>query len=260
MSSENYGAEKNRLSPTDIGMVVNDYLETQFAMIMDYNFTANVEKEFDRIAEGELQWSDMIGTFYTPFHQMVDSAIGTQSSTHQQIRVLGIDPTTGKSVKARIGRYGPMVEIEAAEGEKPQYASLKKGQLIESITLEQALELFALPRIVGIYEGEEVVVGIGKFGGYVRHGKTFASLAKTDDPYTIPYERAVELLKLQKEQAAAANIPLRTFTEDKNMVIKNGRYGAYIAFKNKNYRLPKGAKPETITYEECLKIVNTAKK
>ena len=260
VSSENFGAEKNRLSPTDIGMVVNDYLEAQFAMIMDYNFTANVEKEFDRIAEGELQWSDMIGTFYTPFHQMVDSAIGTQSSTHQQVRVLGVDPTTGKTVKARIGRYGPMVEIEAAEGEKPQYASLKKGQLIESITLEQALELFALPRIVGIYEGDEVVVGIGKFGGYVRHGKTFASLAKTDDPYTISYERAVELLKQQKEQAAAANIPLRTFTEDKNLVIKNGRYGAYIAFKSKNYRLPKGTKIETITYEECLKIVNSSKK
>ena len=260
ISSENYGTEKNRLSPTDIGMVVNDYLEGQFGMIMDYNFTANVEKEFDRIAEGEQQWSEMISSFYTPFHKMVDNAIGTQSSAHQQVRVLGVDPTTGRAVKARIGRYGPMVEIETEEGAKPQYASLKKGQLIESITLEEALELFALPRTVGIYEGEEVVVGIGKFGGYVRHGKTFASLTKNDDPYTVSYERSVELLCQQKEQAAAANIPLKTFAEDKALLVKNGRYGAYIAYKGKNYRLPKGVKPETLTYEECMKIVNSSKK
>ena len=260
IASENYGTEKNRLSPTDIGMVVNDYLENQFAMIMDYNFTANVEKEFDRIADGELQWVSMIETFYTPFHNMVDSAIGTQSSAHQQVRVLGVDPASGHVVKARIGRYGPMVEIEAPESGKPQYASLKKGQLIESITLEEALELFALPRVVGVYEGEEVVVGIGKFGGYVRHGKSFASLAKGDDPYTVSYERSVELLNQQKEQAAAANIPLKTFAEDKNLVIKNGRYGAYIAFKGKNYRLPKGSKPDALSYEDCLKIVNSSKK
>ena len=261
VASESYGTEKNRLSPTDIGMVVNDYLEAQFAMIMDYNFTANVEKEFDRIADGELQWVNMIETFYTPFHKMVDAAIGTQVTTHQQaVRELGVDPTTGHTVKARIGRYGPMVEIEAAEGGKPQYASLKKGQLIESITLEEALELFALPRTVGLYEGEEVVVGIGKFGGYVRYGKSFASLAKSDDPYTVSYERAVELIRQQQEQAAAANVPLKTFAEDKSLVIKNGRYGAYIAYKGKNYRLPKGVKPESATYEACMKIVNSSKK
>jgi DNA topoisomerase-1 len=153
-----------------------------------------------------------------------------------------------------------MVEIESDEGEKPQYASLKKGQLIESITLEQALELFALPRTVGVYEGEDVVVGIGKFGGYVRYGKNFASLAKTDDPYTVSYERAVELIHQQQEQAAAANIPLKTFAEDKALVVKNGRYGAYIAYKGKNYRLPRGAKPETLSYEDCIKIVNSSKK
>ena len=229
-------------------------------MIMDYNFTANVEKEFDRIADGQLQWVKMIDDFYSPFHKMVDAAIGTQSSTHQQVRVLGVDPSTGRAVKARIGRYGPMVEIEAPEGDKPQYASLKKGQLIESITLEEALELFALPRVVGVYEGEDVVVGIGKFGGYVRHGKSFASLGKSDDPYTVSYERSVELLEQQKAQAAAANVPLKTFAEDKGLVVKNGRYGAYISYKNKNYRLPKGAKPENLTYEDCLKIVNSSKK
>ncbi len=260
VGTESYGAEKNRLSPTDIGMVVNDYLEAQFAMIMDYNFTANVEKEFDRIAEGELTWIDMIKSFYSPFHKMVDTAIGTQITSHQQSRVLGIDPMSGKEVKARIGRYGPMVEIEASEGEKPRYASLKKGQLIESITLEEALDLFALPRVVGVLEGEELVVGIGKFGGYVRHGKMFASLAKSDDPYTVAYERAVELITEQKRVAATANTPLKSFVEDKNMLIKNGRYGAYIAFKGKNYRLPKNAQPEQLSYEDCLKIVNSSKK
>ena len=260
VSTESFGAEKNRLSPTDIGMVVNDYLESQFQPILDYNFTANVEKEFDRIAEGELRWNEMIDEFYGPFHQMVEGAVSTQSSSHQQSRVLGVDPSTGRVVKARIGRYGPMVEIEAPENEKPQFASLKKGQLIESITLEEALELFALPRTVGVLGEEEVVVGIGKFGGYVRHGKMFASLGKGDDPYTVSYERAVELLEQQKQQNEAANTPLRTFTEDKALTIKNGRYGAYIAYKGKNYRLPKSVKPESVTYEECMKIVNTTKK
>ena len=258
-ASENYGAEKNRLSPTDIGMVVNDYLESQFGLIMDYNFTANVEKEFDRIAEGELKWNEMIDDFYAPFHDMVDNAIGTQSS-HQAVRILGVDPMSGHTVKARIGRYGPMAEIEGDDNEKPRYASLKKGQLIESITLEEALELFALPRMVGTLNGEPVVIGIGKFGGYVRHGKTFASLTKNDDPYTVQYERAIELLQEQQKQNEAANTPLKTFTEDKAMQIKSGRYGAYVAYKGKNYRLPKSAKPESMTYEECLKIVNSSKK
>ncbi|MBR0394463.1 MAG: type I DNA topoisomerase [Alistipes sp.] len=258
-SSENFGAEKNRLSPTDIGMVVNDYLESQFGLIMDYNFTANVEKEFDRIAEGELKWNEMIDDFYAPFHEMVDHAIGTQSS-HQAVRILGVDPVSGHTVKARIGRYGPMAEIEGDDKEKPRYASLKKGQLIESITLEEALELFALPRMVGTLDGEAVVIGIGKFGGYVRHGKTFASLTKSDDPYTVQYERAVELLQEQQKQNVAANTPLKTFIEDKTLQIKSGRDGAYVAYKGKNYRLPKSAKPESMTYEECLKIVNSSKK
>ncbi len=259
--SENYGAEKNRLAPTDIGMVVNDYLEQHFATIMDYNFTANVEKEFDRIADGEMKWSTMIGDFYHPFHSLVSTAEHTQIERNSNVRELGIDPRTGCMVKARIGRYGPMVEIEAKnENEKPRFASLKKGQLIEAITLEEALELFSLPRTVGQIEGEDVVIGIGRFGAYVRVGKNFASLAKGDDPYTVTFERAKELYETQQQQAAAANTPLKTFVEDADMLVKNGRYGAYIAYKGKNYRLPKGTKPEELTLEECHKIIAAGKK
>ena len=258
--SESYGKEKNRLSPTDIGMVVNDYLETQFKPIMDYNFTASVEKEFDRIADGDITWVKMIHDFYGPFHQMVDTAIGTQPDKKSQARILGNAPKTGHIVKARIGRYGPMVEIEGNEGEKGRFASLKKGQLIESITLEEALELFALPRDLGQLDGEELMVGIGKYGPYVRYGKSFASLAKTDDPYTIGYDRAVEIVRAHQAAAAAANTPLKSFPEDADMLVKNGRYGPYIAYKGKNYRLPKGAKPEELTLDDCLKIVAGSKK
>ena len=260
LASENYGAEKNRLAPTDIGMVVNDYLEQHFPMVMNYNFTANVEKEFDRIAEGEMAWKEMIGNFYTPFHELVESAITTQNDKGSQVRIIGTDPATGHTVKARIGRFGPMVEIESNNDEKPRFASLKKGQLIEAITLEEALSLFALPRTLGNYGDDEIVVGIGKFGAYVRYGKSFASLTKSDDPYTITYERAVELIEEQKRSAAAATTPIKTFVEDANMLIKNGRYGAYIAYNGKNYRIPKSKKAEMLTYEECLKIVNSTKK
>lgn len=258
--SENCGKEKNKLSPTDIGMVVNDYLEAQFGPIIDFNFTANVEKEFDRIAEGEITWEKMIGNFYGPFHRMVDEAIATQPTKAREGRVLGTDPATGHTVKARIGRYGPMVEIEGDPGQKSRFASLKKGQLIESISLEEALELFALPRDLGMLDGETLSVGIGKYGPYVRYGKSFASLAKGDDPYTIGYDRAVELVEAHKAAVAAANVPLRSFEEDPDLLIKNGRYGPYIAYKGKNYKIPRGAKPEEMTLEECMKIITTSKK
>ena len=258
--TENYGKEKNRLSPTDIGMVVNDYLEEQFAPIIDYNFTANVEKEFDRIAEGDITWEKMIGDFYGPFHKMVDAAITSQNTKPREVRILGTDPKTGHTVKARIGRYGPMVEIEGAEGEKSRFASLKKGQLIESITLDEALELFALPREVGELDGEKLTIGIGKYGPYVRYGNSFASLPKGDDPYTLTHDRAVEIVREHQAAAAAAHTPLRSFEEDPDMLVKNGRYGAYIAYKGKNYRIPKGTKPEELTLEECLKIVAASKK
>ena len=261
MVTESYGKEKNRLAPTDIGMVVNDYLETQFSSIMDYHFTANVEKEFDRVAEGDITWTDMIRDFYDPFHVLVDKAIGTQSDRSvQSVRVLGVDPKTGCVVKARIGRYGPMVEIESEDGQKGQFASLKKGQLIESITLEEALELFALPRDLGELDGEPLMVGVGKFGPYVRHGKSFASLQKGDDPYTISRERAEELLKETIAKQRIASEPLRTFAEDEAMVVKSGQYGPYIAYNGKNYRLPKGTKVETLTYVDCQRIVAKSKK
>ena len=261
MVTESYGKEKNRLAPTDIGMVVNDYLETQFSSIMDYHFTANVEKEFDRVAEGDIAWTDMIRDFYDPFHLLVDKAVGTQSDRSvQSVRVLGTDPKSGCIVKARIGRYGPMVELENEDGGKGQFASLKKGQLIESITLEEALELFALPRDLGELDGEPLMVGVGKFGPYVRHGKTFASLQKGDDPYTITRERAEELLKENIAKQRAASEPLRTFAEDPNMVVKSGQYGPYIAYNGKNYRLPKGAKVDSLSYVDCQRIVAKSKK
>ena len=259
--TESYGREKSRLAPTDIGMIVNDYLESQFKSIIDYHFTANVEKEFDRVADGEITWTSMICDFYSPFHKLVDAAVGTQMErSSQSARVLGVDPKTGQIVKARIGRYGPMVELEGADGEKGQFASLKKGQLIESITLEEALELFALPRNLGSYEGEDLMVGLGKFGPYVRHGKNFASLAKGDDPYTLTYERAVELLEESIAKQRAASEPVRTFAEDASMVIKNGQYGPYIAYNGKNYRIPRGTKVEHLTYTDCQRIVAKTKK
>ncbi|MBR6721553.1 MAG: type I DNA topoisomerase [Alistipes sp.] len=259
--TESYGKEKNRLAPTDIGMVVNDYLETQFSTIMDYHFTANVEKEFDRVAEGDITWTSMIEDFYNHFHKLVDSAVGTQADKSQHaVRVLGVDPKTGHTVKARIGRYGPMVELEAEDGEKAHFASLKKGQLIESITLEEALELFALPRNLGDKDGEPLMVGVGKFGPYVRHGKTFASLGKGDDPYTLTRERAEELLEESAAKQRAASQPIKTFEEDADMVIKSGQYGPYIAYKGKNYRLPKEAKVPSLTYVDCQRIIAKYKK
>ncbi len=258
--SENVGKEKDCLSPTDIGMLVNDYLESQFSDILDYNFTANVEKEFDRVAEGDIVWNQMIDNFYQPFHSLVDKAIGEQATRASHERILGVDPKSGREVKARIGRYGAMVEIVAPEGEKPKYAGLKTGQLIESITLEEALSLFDLPRSLGEFESEELVVGVGRFGPYVRQGKAFTSLAKTDDPYTITLERAIELIETSRAAKAAANTPIKVFEQDADMVIKNGRYGPYIAHNKKNYRIPKGRVAEELTFEECQEIIAKSKK
>lgn len=256
--TENTGREKGKLSPTDIGMLVNDYLEEQFSGILDYNFTATVEKEFDEIAEGKKEWPEMIGDFYGKFHPTVEKALETQPKQTGKARVLGTDPKTGGQVSARIGRYGPIVQIDGKEDEKPRYASMKKDQLIATITLEDALGLFALPRNLGGYEGQEVVIGIGKFGPYARHNGKFTSLDKSDDPYTITLERAVELIRAK--QSGDANAPIKTFTEDPSIQILKGRYGPYIKREKNNYRIPKGKEPESLTYDEVKNIIENSKK
>lgn len=254
-AAENTGREKNKLSPTDIGMLVNDYLEEHFPSIMDYNFTATVEKDFDEIAEGELGWEEMISRFYGPFHKHIEQALETAPQYNNQERILGSDPKTGRQVSARIGRYGPMVQIEGAEGEKPRYAALKKGQLIASITLEDALQLFALPRNLGEIDGKEVVIGVGRFGPYVRYDGKFTSLAKTDDPYTITLERAQELITQKEQQQKAAKTPIAIFAEEPELQVLQGRYGPYIAFKGKNYPIPKSVDPAALTLEKAREII-----
>ncbi len=248
---EKAGSESNKLAPTDIGMLVNDYLEKQFADILDYNFTAKVEKEFDEIAEGNERWDEMITRFYGPFHTEIERAMATEHTDTHQTRILGVDPATGQTVSARIGRFGPMVQMEAPEGEKPRSASLKKGQLIATLTLEEALELLSLPRTLGQHAGKDVVIGVGRFGPYVRWDGKFTSLGRGNDPYTITLEQAVELI----ETKAAANQPLKTFTEEPDLVVKNGRFGPYIAYKGKNYKIPKSTDPQELTLEQARAIV-----
>lgn len=254
-ATENVGKENNRLSPTDIGMLVNDYLEDQFANIMDYNFTATVEKEFDDIADGKKEWREMISGFYAPFHTTVEKALTAIPQNMNQERILGTDPKTGRQISAKIGRYGPYVQIEAEDGGKPKYASLKKGQLIASITLEDALELFSLPRTVGEIDGKEVVIGIGKFGPYVRYDGKFTSLAKSDDPYTITLERARQLIEEKENHDKASKTSLVFFPEEPELKILKGRYGPYISFGGKNYPIPRGTEPESLTLEQAREIM-----
>ncbi len=258
--SETVGREKAKLTPTDIGMVVCDYLDAHFRRIMDYNFTADVEKEFDNIAEGGKEWTAMIDEFYKEFHPTVEQALGEQPERSGREKELGTDPATGRKVTARIGRYGPIVQIDGAEGEKPRYASLKKDQLIATITLEEALALFALPRTLGEIDGKEVVVSSGRYGPYVRYDGKFISLAKKDDPYTITLERAEELIREKEKSVKASKEPIVTFPEDADIKVLVGRYGPYIAAHGKNYRIPKGTAPETLTYEQAKEIIAKSKK
>ena len=257
--SEVVGKEKGKLAPTDIGMLVNDYLEEQFPHILDYNFTATVEKQFDAIAEGKEQWTEMIGDFYGDFHKSVENALGSQIKQNSSVRQLGIDPVSGLPVSARIGRYGPMVQIGGENGDKARFASLKKDQLIATITLEEALSLFALPRTLGEYEGQEVVVGVGKFGPYVRHNNKFVSLAKSDDPYTVTIERAIELIEQKQQQDKASKTPIKTFDGVDDIAIMTGIYGPYIHSEGKNYRIPKSKDPMAMTLEECRAIISKKK-
>ncbi|MBP3440194.1 MAG: type I DNA topoisomerase [Tidjanibacter sp.] len=258
--SEVVGKEKGKLAPTDIGMLVNDYLESQFPQILDYGFTATVEKEFDAIADGKEQWTEMISDFYGPFHKTVESALENQIKQNSSVRQLGVDPVSGLPVSARIGRYGPMVQIGGENGDKARFASLKKEQLIATITLEEALALFALPRTLGEYEGQEVSVGVGKFGPYVRYGSKFVSLSKTDDPYTVTYERAIELIDQKQQQDKSSKMPIKTFDGVDDLAIMTGIYGPYIHSGGKNYRIPKTKDPLAMTVEECRAIITKSKK
>jgi DNA topoisomerase-1 len=250
------GAEKSKLFPNDIGMVVNDFLDDHFDEIMNYNFTATVEEEFDEIAQGNLPWTKMIDKFYKPFHQRVDETLKTSARSVGE-RILGNDPETGKPVIAKIGPYGPMVQLgEKEDQEKPKFASLLRGQHLETITLKEALELFKLPREIGTFEGQKVVVSIGRFGPYVRHDSKFYSLKKEDNPYKIELDRAIELIKEKREKEKAKLI--HDFPQDKDLQLLNGRWGPYISYKKKNYKIPKGEKAEDLSYEDCMKIIKEA--
>jgi len=254
---ENYGAEKGKLLPTDIGVLVNKFLLQYFESIIDYNFTANVEKEFDKIAEGKRKWNAMIKDFYQGFHQQI-IATTENSGKFSGEKMLGIDPATGKKVYVKVGRFGPVAQIGDTEAEeKPRFAGLKKDMSIESVTLEEVLKLFDFPRILGEYEGKEITVAVGRFGPYIRHDNKFYSLAKTDNPALIEYDRAVEIIN-EKRQKDLDNIIL-TFDQDPDLRVLNGRYGPYIVYKNNNFKIPKGIEPATLTYEQCMAIVEDPK-
>ncbi|MDH6309655.1 DNA topoisomerase-1 [Dysgonomonas sp. PFB1-18] len=249
------GADKGKLIPTDIGMVVNDFLTEYFPNILDYNFTANVEKEFDLVAEGEENWTKMIDKFYKVFHPVVESATNMQTDHKVGERILGTDPKTGRQVSVKIGRFGPMVQIGVQEEEeKPQFASLQKTQSITNITLEEALKLFELPRTIGDFEEKDVTVGTGRFGPYIKHDGKFISLPKGYDPYSVDIDAAIPLI-LDKRQKDAEKI-IKTFTEDPDLQILNGRYGPYIAYKKSNYKIAKSVSPESLDFDAAMKIVN----
>ena len=252
--TEVYGTEKSKLVPTDIGMVVNDFLIEYFPDIMNYNFTAQVEKEFDDIAEGDKQWKSVISTFYDKFNPAVNSAMTLKNEHKVGERILGTDPISGKPVSVKIGRYGPIVQIGSAEdNDKPRFAQMKKGQTIETITLDEALELFRLPRTLGEFEGSEVSVGTGRFGPYIRHDKFYVSLTGVADPLTITLEEAVRLIQNKRESESKK--VLKTFPGNPDMEVMNGRYGAYIAYQGSNYKIPKNMDPSTLSEEECQDII-----
>ncbi len=254
VKSENSGSEKGKLIPTDIGVIVNDFLQEYFPSIMDYNFTAIVEGTFDKIAEGEEKWSDGIGNFYKTFHPDVDKVSNLRLERKVGERMLGNDPKTGKPVSVKIGRFGPVVQLGSADDEeKPQFASLNKDQSINTLTLEEALKLFDLPRDLGEFEGEVVTVAVGRFGPYVKHAGKFVSIPKELKPETMTLEDAQKLI-VDKRESEAKKV-LRTFDEEPELEVLNGRFGVYIAYKKKNYKIPKGTDVDTLTLADCLKIV-----
>ena len=254
--SESVGAEKGKLMPTDIGVVVNEFLTNYFPNILDYNFTARVEDVFDEIAEGNSAWSSEIATFYESFHPGIDEAMNMRLERKVGERQLGVDPVSGKPVSVKIGRFGPLVQLgEGDSDEKPQFASLQKGQSIATITLEEALKLFDLPRNLGKFEDEDVVVAVGRFGPYIKHANKFVSIPKGVSPTAITLEEAQELI-VEKRDADSKKV-VKIFDEDLDMQILNGRYGIYICYKKDNYKIPRSIKePENLTLQECLEIVN----
>ena len=252
--TETVGAEKGKLLPQEIGMIVTDYLVQNFPDILDYDFTANVEKDFDQIAEGQLVWNSVIGSFYSPFHHKVEEVLGD----HQYSKVsreIGIDPADGQPIVARFGQYGPYVQ--KGEGEKRQFASLEKGQLIETLTLEDALKLFRLPRTVGQFEGQDIVAMKGRFGPYIKHGDKIVSLPKGVDPLKVSLEECVGLIEKERS-AVPVNSPILEFA-DSGISVLNGRFGPYIKKDGANFRNPKGKDASTLTEQDCIEIINNSK-
>jgi DNA topoisomerase-1 len=250
------GSDKGKLLPTDIGIVVNDFLMKYFPEIMDYHFTANVEQEFDEIAEGKKQWTNMIKKFYKGFEPTIEKTMNAREEHKAGERELGIDPKSGKPVFVKIGRFGPVVQIGSAEDkEKPHFAQLPSEKSMESITLDEALELFKLPRTVGDFEGTPVVIGTGRFGPYVLHQKKYVSLPKDTDPMTISLEESIQLIMEKRKQETQRH--LKAFEEEPKLEVLNGRYGPYLAYDGKNYRLPKAMheKAAELTLEECMHVI-----
>ena len=256
--SENVGSEKSKLLPTDVGTVVTDFLVEHFPQIMDYNFTASVEKEFDEVAEGETSWTGMIDRFYSDFHPLVLQTTSVKGEHRVGERILGNDPVSGKPVSVKIGRFGPIAQIGTVEDdEKPRFASLRKEHSLESITLEEALELFRLPRTLGDFEGHTLTVGEGRFGPYVRCNNQYVSIPKELDPITISMEEAIELI--QKKREAEAKKIIKLFDEEPGVQILNGRYGPYISYEKKNYKIPNDVNPSDLTIEACFKVIELQK-
>ncbi len=252
--SEVVGAEKSKLFPTDTGTVVNDFLTEYFPSILDYNFTATVEKEFDEVAEGDKEWTTIMKLFYKDFHPLVETTLSTKTERKVGERILGEEPGTGKTVSVKIGRFGPMVQIGTVDDEeKPRFTQMKKGQSLETITLEEALELFKLPRTLGEYEGETVTVGAGRFGPYVRHNSKFFSLTKEMDPMEITLEEAIELI--QAKRVTEAKKILKTFADEPELQIMDGKYGPYMAYKGSNYKIPKGIVPQDLNLQSCMDLI-----
>ena len=256
--TEMTGNEKAKLLPTDVGIVVNDFLMEYFPGIMDYNFTASVEKEFDEVADGEKEWTGMMDAFYQDFHPLVEKTSNTKTEHKVGERILGTDPVSGKPVSVKIGRYGPIIQIGSVEDEeKPKFAQLPKGMALETITLEEALECFKLPRTLGDFEEKTVTVGVGRFGPYVRHNNAFVSIPKGTDPMSITLEDAIALIQGKRE--AAENKVIKIFEDEPGLQILNGRYGPYIAFEKKNYKIPENIEPKDLSKDACFKVIELQK-